>query len=328
MGLTEYIAAFRVEIKRFAGDYFRSADGTPVVVAEEVLALRATGLQSARGDGGTGQPLAYLRSFRRVRLLESYGSHGDALVPEAVTSVARDGRRRSARADTRRYAPVRADVTAHPESFFILGDLSSVVQSDWVAFFPPWLLLGVVGGLVASLVVAGVFLVGGRLFPDDPVPRGPRIDGTGRRRAEIRDYLRTIGEPFVEDHSVHGETVAFYLPRRDVSLTFDAQAYFRLERTGTYTVLCEHEMPAHGLGRRLPFEVPTFEPATRTRENPVRASFDHLGVSTTAGPAEVKRAYREKVKQAHPDRGGSQSEFKELQEAYAKAREHAEGATA
>ncbi|SFF94511.1 DnaJ domain-containing protein [Halopelagius inordinatus] len=201
------------------------------------------------------------------------------------------------------------------------------MQSDWVTLVPPWLLLGVLGGLAASLVVAGVFLVGGRLFPDDPVARGPRVDGTGRRRVEIRDYLRTIGEPFVEDHPIHGETVAFYLPQRDVALTFDAQAYFRLERAGTYTVLCEHEMPAHGLGRRLPFEVPTFDSAP-PRENPIRASFDHLGVPTTADPAEVKRAYRDKVKEAHPDHGGSQSEFKELQEAYAKARDHAEGATA
>lgn len=222
---------------------------------------------------------------------------------------------------------MRARVPFLPESFFTLDDLHLVVQSDWVSLVPPWLLLGVLGGLAASLVVAGVFLVGGRLFPDDPVARGPRADGTGRRRMEIRDYLRTIGEPFVEGHLVHGETVAFYLPQRDVALTFDAQAYFRLERAGTYAVLCEHEMPAHGLGRRLPFEVPTFDPEP-TRENPVRASFDRLGVPTTADPAEVKRAYRDKVKQAHPDHGGSQSEFKELQEAYAKARDHAEGATA
>lgn len=202
------------------------------------------------------------------------------------------------------------------------------MQSDLVSVTPPWLLLGVAGGIVASLVVAGVFLVGGRLFPDDPVPRGPSVDGAGRRRTEIRDYLRTIGEPFVEDHALHGETVAFYLPQRDVAITFDAQAYFRLERAGTYTVLCEHEMPAHGLGRRLPFEVPEFEPATPTREGPVTAAFDYLDVPTTAGPDEVKRAYRNKVKEVHPDHGGSQSEFKELQEAYATAREHAEGAPA
>lgn len=76
VGFTEYLAGFRVEIKRFAGAYFLAADGAPVVVAEEVLPLRATGLQPARGDGGSGQPFAYLRPFRRVGLLESYRSHG------------------------------------------------------------------------------------------------------------------------------------------------------------------------------------------------------------------------------------------------------------
>jgi hypothetical protein len=202
------------------------------------------------------------------------------------------------------------------------------VQSDWVLLLPSWLFFGLVAGLVASLVAAGVFLVGGRLFPDDPRPRGGRVDGVSRRRAEIRDYLRRIDEPFVENYALRGETVDFYLPTRDVAITFDARAYFRLERAGTYAVLCEYEMPARGLGRRLPFEVPTFAAESSDREGAVTAAFDYLGVPTTADPAEVRRAYRDKVKRVHPDRGGSRSEFRTLREAYAKAKAHAETATA
>jgi hypothetical protein len=201
------------------------------------------------------------------------------------------------------------------------------VLLDWVSLVPGWLVFGVVGGLVASVFVAGVFVVGGRLFPDEPISRGS-IDGAGRRRMEIRDYLREIGEPFAEDHPVHGETVEFYLPGRDVAVTFDAQAYFRLERAGTYTVLCEHEMPARGLGRRFPFEVPELERRPPAPDDPVAAAFDRLDLPQSAGPSDVKSAYREKVKTAHPDHGGSQSEFKRLQEAYATAREHAERAIA
>jgi len=198
------------------------------------------------------------------------------------------------------------------------------VHQEWLSALPPWLVLGLVGGGLASLVVAGVFLIGGRLFPDEPTPSGHRIDGSNRRRAEIRSYLREITEPFAEDHEIHGRTVEFYLPSRDVALTFDAKAYFELERAGTYTVLCEYEMPGHALGRRLPFDVP--EVGTRTefgRNDPVVAAFDRLDLSRDATTEEVRAAYRDRVKRVHPDHGGSQAEFKQLQEAYATAREHA-----
>jgi hypothetical protein len=199
------------------------------------------------------------------------------------------------------------------------------VHQEWLSVLPPWLVWGLVGGGLASLVVAGVFLLGGRLFPDQPTPSGHRIDGSTRRRAEIRSYLRDISEPFAEDHEVHGRTVEFYLPSRDVALTFDAKAYFELERDGTYTVLCEYEMPGRALGRRLPFDVP--EVGTRAefgRNDPVAAAFDRLDLSRDASTEEVRDAYRDRVKQVHPDNGGSQAEFKRLQEAYATAREHAD----
>ncbi|MFB6091501.1 MAG: J domain-containing protein [Haloquadratum sp.] len=194
---------------------------------------------------------------------------------------------------------------------------------EWLSLLPPWLVVGLVGGVLASVVAAGVFLAGDRLFPDGSPAAERRIDGPARRQAQIRRYLQDIGEPFVEDHAVRGETVEFYLPRRDVAITFDAQAYFRLERAGTYTVLCEHEMPAEALGRRLPFEVPGAASGPSHRADPVAAAFDHLGVSPNADADAVREAYRDRVKSAHPDHGGSPAEFKRLQEAYATAQEHA-----
>ena len=189
---------------------------------------------------------------------------------------------------------------------------------------PPWLVLGLAGGGLASLVVAGVFLLGGRLFPDQPTPSGDRIDGSTRRRAEIRSYLGDISEPFAEDHEVDGRTVEFYLPNRDVALTFDPKVYFELERAGTYTILCEYEMPARALGRRLPFDVPEVGTSAEIRgTDPVAVAFDRLDLSRDASAEEVRDAYRDRVKRVHPDNGGSQAEFKRLQEAYATAREHA-----
>lgn len=192
---------------------------------------------------------------------------------------------------------------------------------EWLSLLPPWLLMGLGVGAAASVVVAGIFVVADRVFPTAPIDPSQTFDGTARRRAEIRDYLRTIGEAFAEDHPVHGHTVAFYLPSRDVAITFDAQAYFHIERAGTYAVLCEHEMPGSQLGRRLPFEVPELE-VEEDLPDPVVAAFDRLGLSTTAERDEVKRAYRSQAKETHPDHGGDSEEFKQLREAYTTAKNH------
>ncbi|WP_049915908.1 J domain-containing protein [Haloferax mucosum] len=195
---------------------------------------------------------------------------------------------------------------------------------EWVSLLPSWLVLGLVVGAIASVVVAGVFVVGGRLFPDREVSRGPRIDGVNRRRAEIREYLSAIDERFAEDRPIHGETVAFYLPDRGVAITFDAQAFFRLERAGVFAVLCEHEMPGGHLGRRLPFDVPELEPELADLDDPISAAFDRLGLSADASSDAVRDAYRKRVKHVHPDHGGNRERFRELREAYTMAREHAE----
>ncbi|AFK18506.1 J domain-containing protein [Haloferax mediterranei ATCC 33500] len=195
---------------------------------------------------------------------------------------------------------------------------------EWVFLLPSWLVVGLVVGAIASVVVAGVFVVGGRLFPDRQVSRGPHIDGVGRRRLEIRDYLTAIDERFVEDRPIHGETVAFYLPERGVAITFDAQAFFRLERAGVFAVLCEHEMPGSQLGRRLPFDVPDLEPELADLDDPISAAFDRLDLPVNASSDAVRNAYRKQVKDVHPDHGGDRERFRELREAYTMAREHTE----
>ena len=48
-----------------------------------------------------------------------------------------------------------------------------------------------------------------------------------------------------------------------------------------------------------------------------------LGVMLPCSPEDIEQAYLEKVKRAHPDRGGSQQEFLELQAAYGQAKEYA-----
>ena len=190
-----------------------------------------------------------------------------------------------------------------------------------------WLVLGVVVGLLASVGVAAVFYFGDRLFPDGPQSHDHQhVDGTLRRHAEIRSYLHAIGEQFVEDHKIEGLTVAFYLPQRDVVITFDPRVFFGLESTDSYVVLCEDEMPVANLGRRLPFEVeePTRDPTPSTADQTVATAFEQLGLEAGASEDAVRDAYRSQVKDVHPDRGGSEAEFKQLQEAYTTAKDYSQ----
>lgn len=185
-----------------------------------------------------------------------------------------------------------------------------------VRTLPEWVVTAGLG-VAAFVAVAGVFVVGARLFPDPP-NRGPRVRGETKRRREIREYLRTIDESFIEDHALDGRRVAFYFPDHDAAVTFDPRTYYRLQSTATTVVLVEHELPGAQLGARLPFETPAL-----VADDPTTAAFAVLGLPVEASLADVRAAYREKVKQAHPDHGGDRDEFRRIREAYTTAKEHA-----
>ncbi|WP_435127532.1 J domain-containing protein [Halobaculum sp. D14] len=199
---------------------------------------------------------------------------------------------------------------------------------QWLATTPRWLVDGVGLGVAASVALAVVFAAAVRWLPGPAAASATCGDGSTRRRAEIRDYLRRIDERYVERYDLDGHEVAFYLPDRDVAITFDAQAYFRLrnaDRDGALSVvLCEHEMPGHQLGRRLPFDVPDVHLGPPEATDPVRSAFETLGLPSTADGDAVERAYREKVKEVHPDQGGSREAFTAVREAYATAQNHVE----
>lgn len=205
---------------------------------------------------------------------------------------------------------------------------------------PRWVYLGVAVGALMSVGVAVTFLVAAKLFPDGNRDRSTDESTETRRRAEIRRYLGAIDERYTENGTVAGETVAFYLPTRDVAVTFDARTFLALEETQTYTILMEHEMPGIALGHRLPFQTPEvpFDEAdsdtrgrTRARSELGRqrqadaavSAYEVLGLPAGASEDAVRRAYRERIKEVHPDHGGDEAEFQRVREAYDAARRHA-----
>ncbi|MFB6205003.1 MAG: J domain-containing protein [Haloglomus sp.] len=190
---------------------------------------------------------------------------------------------------------------------------------------PRWIVIGVAIGFVASCAAACLFYVGTRWFPGaDSTTAGN--SGDERRLLEIREYLDAIEEPFAENHPVGERTVEFFLPERDVAITFDPRTFYRLERGDVHPVLVEHELPGVHLGSRLPFETPEVDLGPDPEERELQAydeAFEVLGLPASAGEAEVRRAYRERVKEAHPDHGGDEEEFRRVREAYTAAREAA-----
>jgi hypothetical protein len=221
-------------------------------------------------------------------------------------------------------APPLGRPSTDPERLIVPGVQRPGVVLDGLLALPRWLLVGLALGLLGSGVAAAVFVLAHRYLPEGN-GRGPSHDGDSRRRTELRAYLDAIGEQYAEDHPVEGRPVAFSLPDRDVAITFDARAYYRIEASDTVAVLVEHEMPGVKLGDRLPFDVPGTDagPATDGHcGDATAAAFAELGVSPSATLDEVKAAYRRRVKETHPDQGGDEDEFKRVREAYTTAKRH------
>lgn len=78
-------------------------------------------------------------------------------------------------------------------------------------------------------------------------------------------------------------------------------------------------------GRAMYDEIKTFfaeqqweSPSAERRTKRYKAEYTLLGVQPGASQQEIKRAYRQKARALHPDKGGSEAEMKRLNAAYQK----------
>jgi hypothetical protein len=167
-------------------------------------------------------------------------------------------------------------------------------------------------GLLLTGAIGVVFLLGIRRYPDAArtTRTGPSV--TDRRRRALARHLRDAGETVQTEVTVAGVPVAVYLPARDVALVFAPGAYFALRETATQVI-----RPA-AIVRRLPFLTP---PRAATAISPdLSEAFAILGVSADADAATLRAAYRQRVKDCHPDQGGDPAEFARVRRAYERAR--------
>lgn len=76
--------------------------------------------------------------------------------------------------------------------------------------------------------------------------------------------------------------------------------------------------PGQGQRRRQRASRPGGESGPTARE-----AYETLGVEPGADESAVKRAYRERIKEVHPDQGGDEAEFRRVQKAYDTVRRYA-----
>lgn len=192
------------------------------------------------------------------------------------------------------------------------------MEPSVLAALPDWLSSGLLLGLLLTGAIGVVFLLGIRRYPDvaRTTRTGPSV--TDRRRRALARHLRDAGETVQTEVTVAGVPVAVYLPARDVALVFAPGAYFALRETATQVILCELEARPAAIVRRLPFITP---PRAATAISPdLSEAFAILGVSADADAATLRAAYRQRVKDCHPDQGGDPAEFARVRRAYERAR--------
>jgi hypothetical protein len=104
----------------------------------------------------------------------------------------------------------------------------------------------------------------------------------------------------------------------------EAEALAEAERiTGRHLALIEPYW-AHAVNRMLRGEAPPPPPAPK-RQRPVErrdaqpsSPWSVLGLAPGASLLELKRAFRQRALETHPDRGGDAAHFREVQRAYEK----------
>lgn len=179
---------------------------------------------------------------------------------------------------------------------------------------PAWLVNGLLLGVLVSLAVFAVYATGVRLLDLDRNPTRT-VDPHALRRAEVRAYLAAIGESAEERTAIADIVVDFWLPDRHLAITFDADAYFHLREADVEAILLEHEVPGDRIGPRLPFEVPPLAADAEPGDTDDWA-YEALGVESDATWSTITTAYRDRLKEVHPDQGGDAKALAEVLDAY------------
>ena len=183
-----------------------------------------------------------------------------------------------------------------------------------LATVPAWLSTGLLMGAILTLIIGVVFILGIWRYPDRVHPTTSGVSVTDRRRHTLVQYLRDAGETVHTEVTVGDVPVAVYLPARDVAFVFAPGAYFALRETSTQVILCELEARPAAIAQQLPFI-----DAPRRVDPELSEALAILGVPHDADEATVRAAYRSRVKDCHPDRGGDPAEFAQVRRAYERA---------
>jgi len=132
--------------------------------------------------------------------------------------------------------------------------------------------------------------------------------------------LRQDGLPYANFKSIQDTGVAIYFIYDKEQMVFCCDKWKKVEdnlQAICKTINSFRMMPEWGVSDMLKRAFTGFKslPEQMTTET----WYSVLGVIETASVAEIKEAYRKKVMQYHPDRGGNPNDFHKIQQAYESA---------
>ena len=140
------------------------------------------------------------------------------------------------------------------------------------------------------------------------------------QQERIVRVLERSGEIIRTDTVISGVDIPIYLPEHTTGLVFDPESYMQLH--GSHRVfLIQDNMPLAAVIEMLPFDIdaPTNMVDTTHSDDDVGVArlCDSLDVDyTPEDPDSMLSDARQKMKEVHPDKGGSKEEFMRTVSAY------------
>lgn len=132
--------------------------------------------------------------------------------------------------------------------------------------------------------------------------------------------VRISGTP-VRDRQPRSPGVALYFVRHDKTLCIPCDKFSSVRdniRAIGLTLEAIRRMERYGTNQMIEAALAGFAalPANASESTGPRAWHEVLGVTSDAAPAVVRAAYRALAQEAHPDKGGTQEQWLELQNAF------------
>lgn len=134
--------------------------------------------------------------------------------------------------------------------------------------------------------------------------------------------LRKDGLPYANRRTPDDVGVAVYFQRKGKQMTFACDRWDRVRdnmRAITKTIDAMRGIERWGASDMMERAFSAFEALPAPGQSVTLSCWDVLAIEPTSDRAAIKKAWRRRMKQAHPDHGGTREEYEQVQSAYEQA---------